>query len=396
MTFRYAACAIAALSCCLVVLAPFHLTASAGLAHPETPTRSLRPVQETPSELYGAALQDLEKKNFAAAETKLRTLLKKNELYQESSGRSAWHQLGLALERQNKPTEAIEVLEKGYERLRADGRQDWFLNYDLARLYAENRLVEKRKNITPLIYALLENSTPADQPDLWQRISDEMLILLKEPERSALQRTLFQPGSSAGAHLLAFLEREDPYPNTSQNEYLRLFFQRTTDARHRFGDTRSKQGYDQRGEIYVRLGEPYTIVSSHSGVKGELGWALHPYEVWFYSNIHPDLYYTFIMRRGDNRYTLVQGPESILGTFYKGRRTFMNRVNVGEMALRLRNELYSTLAGQHETFRRRLYDMSLQPTVKDALEYAQRKFIQEDRQHLARLDTLAPAVVGYE
>jgi GWxTD domain-containing protein len=346
-----------------------------------------------PSALYDQALLALKKKNYVVAETQLRQLLTLSSRYQEPSGRSAWYQLGRALELQGDKLAAMQVMEEGRDSLRAAPRSDWYLMYDLARLYAENRVEGRDAEITELVYGVLRNSTPEQQPDLWQRLFHETAFLLDEAERGRLKRLLSEPGGRPGLLLLRFFRFVDPSPLTAQNEYLTVFFQRAAEARRRYPYALSPRGYDARGDIYVRLGPPYSIVSNHSGVRGEVGWAIYPYEVWFYKNIHPDLYYAFIRERGRSHYTLADGPESFFGAFYKGRRTFFNRQNVGQTAMYLRDEVYTSLAGQHEEFRRRLYELSNQFSVSEALEYAKLHFPDEDRGHAARRDSIAPPVV---
>jgi GWxTD domain-containing protein len=348
--------------------------------------------KQTPATLYTAAVQALNKKDYAAAEILLRQVLQLDSRYQEPSGRSAWHQLGLALEQQEKKTEAIRIMEQGQDSLQSAPQRDWYLAYDLARLYAENRIEGKEAEITRLVYEVFKNSTPDRHPDLWQRLFHEIAFLLDEPEQAKFEQALTQPGSRPGLLLLYFFRREDPFPSTPANEALPVFFQRTALARERFAQALSPRGYDARGDIYVRLGKPWRVHTDHSGIMGDVGWALQPYEVWFYNNIHPDLYFTFIRKDGRIYYTLAEGPESIFGSFYKGRRTFFNRQNVGETAMSLRDQVYRYLAPSHETFRRRLYDISNTRSNAEALDYSLLHFTNEDRKHAAQLDTIAPAV----
>ena len=342
--------------------------------------------------LYQQALQAVKKGHLAEGESLLRQLLKNNELFQSPSRRSVWFQLGRVLQLQKKSLKAIQTLEQGRKKLGKANQVDWYLNYHLVRMYSEHGIVERDSLITKLVYGVLEYSNPKNQPELWKQIINETDILFKEPLRSKLQKMFSEKVASTGQILLEFFKEADPYPNTEYNEYLKIFFIRTAAARDQFSSPSTARGYDDRGEIYVRLGQPTKIISSHKGIKGDVGWGLYPYEFWFYDNIHPDLYYTFIRLRGKSYFTRAAGPESVIGSFYDTRRAFSNRQNVGETAVLLRNELYSSLAGQHETFRARLTELSAQLSYAEALEYAQRHFAYEDKMHTARVDTLAPMI----
>jgi len=151
---------------------------------------------------------------------------------------------------------------------------------------------------------------------------------------------------------------------------------------------------------------------------GDVGWALYPYEVWFYNPLHPDVYYTFIRKEGQFQYALAEGPEYIYGPFYRGRTTFFNRdvrtpaprggrvtmgrnsqlnqPNTGETAMKLRDQVYRNLAPSHENFRRRLYEISNTRSDAEALDYSLLHFTNEDRQHAAHVDSVAPAVAFSE
>jgi GWxTD domain-containing protein len=369
--------------------------------------------QETPKEFYDSALQAIKKKDFMRAGTNLLQVIKSNSLYQDRFGRSAWYWLGYAFELQGKKQEAIKVLEQGYNTLRISELKDWYLNYDLARLYAETNKENYDAEITKLVYDVFKYTTPKQQPDLWTRIIEETEVLFKKEERFLLNQSLTDPEGRPGQQLLRFFRREDPSPLTEQNELLAVFFQRTAEARKRFASSVSPRGYDERGEIYVRLGPPYSILSDHSGTigAGVTDYLLYPYEVWFYRNIDSDIYYTFTRPRGKPHYVIVDGPESIfntsykimvdnpeyifgIGTFYRGSRfTSDQEKNIEQIVLELREDLYMKLAGQHDTFRRRVYELSNLLTAEDALQYSKTNFVQEDKEHVAKRDTIAPTVV---
>lgn len=371
----------------------------------------------SPAALYKTAQKALEKKDYPAAEKLFREVLALDSGYQELSGRSAWHQLSIALERQEKNPEAIQVMRQGLDSLKARAANDWYLHYDLARLCAENASHGNEALITELVYGVFQNSTPAQQPDLWRRLFDEIAFMLDKPARAQFKKALSAKNGEPGLVLLKFFRREDASPATFANESLLVYFQRAVKARERFAYSQSPAGFDDRGEIYVRLGEPWRVYTDHSGLMGDIGWALYPYEVWFYNPLHPDVYYTFIRKEGQFQYALVEGPEFIYGPFYRGRSTFFNRdvrppprggritmgrntqlnqPNVGETAMKLRDQVYRNLAPSHDDFRRRLYEISNTRSDAEALDYSLLHFTNEDRKHAAHVDSVAPAAVFSE
>lgn len=404
-------------------------------------------LQDTPSlaALDKIALQSLQKKDYPTAEKLLRQLLTLDRRYQEPSGRSAWHQLGLALERQGKIAEAVQAMRQGWDSLRVMAANDWYLNYDLARLYAEHFSAGNAGFITELIYAVFKNSTPGQQPELWQRLFKETTFMLDKPERVQFKKQVVEKKGEPGKILLKFFRREDAFPGTPANESLIVYFQRAARARAEFAYAPAPTGFDDRGETYVRFGKPWRIYTEHSGLMGDVGWALYPYEVWFYNPIHPDVYYTFTRKEGQSQFTLVDGPESIYGPFYRGRTTFFNRdvrpaarrgervpagrtpatnqsvpslplgrntqlnqANGGETAMKLRDKVYRNLAPSHDNFRRRLYEIANVLTANEgmtqseaggyseAFDYSLLHFTNADRQHAAHVDSVAPAVMFNE
>jgi len=374
------------LSLIILVLIPIFILPAQTSSIDEAETTSVE--KQEVQGYYNQALEAIENKDFEIAEDYLRQFLAENSLFQEPSGKSAWYQLGLVLERQDEKFAAIEVLEQGLDTLKSAGLNDWYLNYDLARMYAENRIEDRESQITKLVYEVLQNVTLKYQPDLWQRIVDVIYFSLNDSERVQLEKSLTKQISSPGQVLYNFFRREDPNPITEQNELITIVFQRLAEARDQFADYSSPRGYDDRGDIYVRLGKPWKIYPNHSGILGEIGYAIYPYELWLYPQIHPDLYITFMRERGHNYFELVDGPEAFLGTFYKGRRTFLNKLNPGQTVTHLRLYLYEDLAALHPTFKNRLSRLQEQYTTAEAADYARIHFVNEDRSHAAFLDTL--------
>ena len=231
------------------------------------------------------------------------------------------------------------------------------------------------------MYHVLANVSPRGQPDLWNLIYDQCKILLREEEVRQIEGDPSRSPAVVRQLLYEAFRRQDPTPATTTNEYIVQFFQRAALAREKFGDPLNPRGYDSRGDIFILLGPTSRMFIQRTGIRGPLGYVFYPYEIWFYQHIHPDLYFTFVGRLGKSYFELVDGPEAILGTFYKRRRIFFNRPGDALLAYRIREELYMYLAPLHDDFRRRLQRMQQQLTVEDALEYAMQHFPDEDREH---------------
>ena len=177
------------------------------------------------------------------------------------------------MERQGEKFAAIEVLEQGVDTLKSAGLIDLYMNYDLARMYAENRIEDRETQITEQVYEVFLNISPQKHQDLWQRLVDVVHFSLSKSERAQLDKAVTQPGEKPGMIFYSFFRREDPNPITKQNAFLSIVFQHAAEAREQFPEYSSPCGYDDRGDIFVRLGPPWKMYPNHSGVLGEIGHA---------------------------------------------------------------------------------------------------------------------------
>jgi hypothetical protein len=79
-----------------------------------------------------------------------------------------------------------------------------------------------------------------------------------------------------------------------------------------------------------------------------------------------------------------------------GRNTQLNQPNVAETAMKLRGQIYAKLAPSHDDFRRRLYEIGNTRSDAEALDYSLLHFTNDDGQHAAHVDSVAPAAVFSE
>ncbi len=333
------------------------------------------------------------RKKFTEAERQLQQLLDTFPVAQDSTGKSVFYLQGYLLEKKNKPREAIAKWIAGLDKVKDYPRPDLYLEFHLARLISEQNLREELPRVTPLVYDVLEKIVPTRQEDLWRLIYDQCKILLRREEVQVLEAEKKHFPANAGQMLYRAFRRQDPTPATLTNEYIVQFFRRAALAREKFGDPLNPRGYDSRGDIFILLGPTSRMFIQRTGTRGPLGYVFYPYEIWFYQHIHPDLYFTFVGRLGKSYFELADGPESILGTFYKRRRIFFNRPGDAELAYRIREDLYMFLAPLHDDFRRRLQRMQQQLTVEDALEYALQYFPDEDREHARKTREMVDRLV---
>jgi GWxTD domain-containing protein len=76
----------------------------------------------------------------------------------------------------------------------------------------------------------------------------------------------------------AFWANRDPSPGTRRNERMEEYYARVAYANERYGRLRDQGWSTDRGEVYIRFGEP-DFVESHPFAYG----SIRPYEVWFYN-----------------------------------------------------------------------------------------------------------------
>jgi len=96
--------------------------------------------------------------------------------------------------------------------------------------------------------------------------------------------------------LLSFWKQKDPNIFTDDNERLVEHKKRVIHSKNVFGMPVSK-GYDDRGEIYVKYGEPIQAFKRPGGSVLMLYNSLietRPNETWVYYNIHPHLSFDFV------------------------------------------------------------------------------------------------------
>ncbi|HYE97195.1 MAG TPA: GWxTD domain-containing protein [Rubricoccaceae bacterium] len=75
----------------------------------------------------------------------------------------------------------------------------------------------------------------------------------------------------------AFWDRRDPTPGTRRNERMEEYYYRVAYANERYGRFRDQGWNTDRGEVYIRFGEP-DFVEQHP-----FNYGTKPYEIWYYN-----------------------------------------------------------------------------------------------------------------
>ena len=129
---------------------------------------------------------------------------------------------------------------------------------------------------------------------------DEMISMLKwfghQQDVDRLKHA--EPDQRASAWL-TFWKETDPNPNTSENEVLNTYFGRVAVAAQQFTDEGVPGWRTERGEVYIRLGEPDNVLDTNGLTQMRV-------IRWTYESLRLTLY--FRDDSGFNRYRLT--PES--------------------------------------------------------------------------------------
>lgn len=120
-----------------------------------------------------------------------------------------------------------------------------------------------------------------------------------------------------GQALLTWWRSQDPLPATRVNEQLHEHLQRVAHSLEEYGHSSSVYGFDERGEIYVRLGPPdedVTVNFTETRLtdriyERKVGVDVSPSdfpanEFWSYGQVDRRLYYIFVQEQPGDPYTI--------------------------------------------------------------------------------------------
>lgn len=98
---------------------------------------------------------------------------------------------------------------------------------------------------------------------------------------------MYSGSANKGVALLTFWQRRDPTPATPENERIVEHWRRIAEAQKQFHSA-VPRGYDDRGMIYIRYGEPSDRMIAESNNYGP------PNECWVYNNLGEEVVFDFI------------------------------------------------------------------------------------------------------
>ena len=150
-----------------------------------------------------------------------------------------------------------------------------------------------------------------------------MVMAADDPARPELDRLLSGSGGDIEV-LVSWWHRQDPLPYSTFNERLQEHLTRIAFALEHYAHEDDERGFDDRGEIYVRLGAParskeIKIVSA--------GVWLNPYsarlpdnEFWVYRQIDKEAHYLFVRTSRRKPYRIATAEDLIPRELVASRR----------------------------------------------------------------------------
>ena len=251
--------------------------------------------------------------------------------YYRTGEGSAAYWLGRAYEAEGDSAEALRIWESGLATLATTGRIDPHLNdaylhavFGAGREAAYPRAA--RAYLDLLQHA--EAFTHEDEQRRAERHVAQVLLLWPEDQRARLVETgkADKKGRlhllpEAGTTMTAWWRSQDLELATQRNERLEEHLRRVAEAQRRYRYDEAPTGFDDRGTLLVRLGEPdkhevvtyqdsrlLDILGRGSRIKLH-GSDMPKNEVWYYPGLYRSGFYVFVRRAG--RYQLASAADLI-------------------------------------------------------------------------------------
>lgn len=164
----------------------------------------------------------------------------------------------------------------------------------------------------------------------------DVIAIIASPEELAIYDILSSRGKSL--FLDKFWQRRDIHPDTPENEFEEQFLARVAYSEDSF-ETPFKKGYtSDRGQVYIRYGEPDEIEDKSVGAESlrsfdEMEWQSKAYIAWKYygkseKKGNPALF-VFEDKTGDGDYIIFASTESGYGKYITNYQEFdLNRLEV--------------------------------------------------------------------
>jgi GWxTD domain-containing protein len=174
--------------------------------------------------------------------------------------------------------------------------------------------------------------------------------VLANPEAAPNEWT---PNPKAGAVLQRWWRQQDPNPSTPFNERLAVHLRRVSYAVDAYASDRSAAGFDDRGTVYVRYGEPYRTGSVPYQDMGFISEVIRPgvnvslgdfpdHEIWTYDHISSEGRYIFVQRVAD--YEIATAPDLLPPELRRGFNGSARSQNRAYSTIHALQHIYSYLS----------------------------------------------------
>ena len=244
-------------------------------------------------------------------------------------GAEAAYSLGRAHEAEGDTMRALHLWKEGLDSLDAVGQIDVRLSDAYVRAVFRSEAQAAYPRAVRIYLDLIENAgafTEEAEQRLLERHVAQMLTLWPEDERPRLveggkaKKGRLRLRPEAGATIAAWWRGQDLELATPRNERLEEHLLRIAQAEQRYSYDEALTGYDDRGAIFVRLGEPdqhevitYQEEAGLSEILGQSGRVslseMPKNEVWYYPSLDESGLYIFVWRSG--RFQLVTPTDLI-------------------------------------------------------------------------------------
>ena len=212
----------------------------------------------------------------------LEPLFEAQPAFRHDTEGTAAYWLGQAYAAQNEDERALAVWHAGLDALEADDLFD----VALADAYIRHVFRQRRQNLyvraTTVYLDLLDQAgEPLPRPThktVFKHVAQTIFLLpASMPGVIFDETTYYQAGvvglkPGAGARLRTWWRSQDPLPATQWNERIAEHLERVAVAEERYSHRYTASGFDQRGDLYVRLGEPDRVEHLKNDIMIK-GWA---------------------------------------------------------------------------------------------------------------------------
>ena len=208
------------------------------------------------------------------------------------------------------------------------------------------------------LFEHLDKSLSPEETLILTRHLRALIAILPEAERERIglapglptDELMARVDAAAGVYIVRWWRLQDTLPATPSNERLEEHLARYVSAIESFGNESDSRGYDDRGEIYIRLGEPsHQAVIELKTIDLQLntqGFHIPENEFWVYRHVGYDAQYLFTERRKGAGYRHSLPLDMIPRNIQNSRRYVT-------MLLAWMEEIYGQLALYHNIYGQR-------------------------------------------